>query len=67
MSVPIDSLVEGKAGVTERQIRGRVYANRPTQVAVITDEGKQAIIYDPTIVGPPRPLNQRTDIPSRLR
>lgn len=68
MKVQIDSLVRGKAGNTGRVVEGRVYAIKPTFVGVIlTDSERQAIIYEPEVIDKPRPLNQRTDIPTRLR
>lgn len=63
----IDSLVRGRAGLTDVQVEGRVYALQKTGVAVVDAEGRQWIIYEPTVLDKPRPLHQRTDVPARLR
>jgi hypothetical protein len=64
----IDSLVRGKAGIHDHVVEGRVFSVRPTYVAVIgTEDGKQWVIYEPEVVGPPRPVHARKDIPEKLR
>lgn len=65
--IAVDTLVRGTAGVTARIITGRVYRVLRSGVAVITDEGQQAIIYHPEEIGAPRPATRRTDIPRRLQ
>lgn len=69
--VQIDSLVRGRVGSLERIDTARVYSIRNLRYGYIagisTTDGKQTIIHDPVVIGPPRPLNQRTDIPARLR
>ena len=67
MKVRVDSLVRGKAGFTDRIVTGRVYSILRSGVAIITDDGRQAIIYKPEVLAKPRPLIARTDIPTRLR
>jgi hypothetical protein len=65
--VQLDALVRGLDGKhTDRFVEGRVFAIRPTFVGIIMADGKQGIINEPEVVGPPRPVFQRTDIPSRL-
>lgn len=69
MRVEVDSLVRGKIGRLDRTIEGRVFSvARSGSVGVIrSDNGRQGIIYEPEPIGPPRPMNQRTDIPVKLR
>jgi hypothetical protein len=67
MTLKLDSLVRGVVGHTDRTATGRVYRLLPTGVAIITTEGKQAILADPEIIGDPRPVISRGDIPHRLR
>jgi hypothetical protein len=67
MSLKLDSLVRGAIGHTNRVETGRVYRLLPTGVAVITTEGKQAVIDHPEVIGDPRPVISRGDIPHRLR
>lgn len=68
MKLHIDSLVRGKGGTTDRIVEGRVYAiQRSGAVAIIDADGRQWIIYESEVIDRPRPLNQRTDIPARLR
>lgn len=68
MRLQIDSLVSGKAGTTERIVQGRVFRILATgSVGMIGDDGKQWLIYEPEVLAEPRPLNARTDIPTRLR
>lgn len=68
MKLHIDSLVRGKGGTTERIVTGRVYfIQRSGAVAIIDSDGRQWIIYEPEVIEGPRPLNQRTNIPARLR
>ena len=68
MRVQIDSLVRGLDGKhTDRTVKGRVYAIRPTFVGIILEDGKQGIIEVPEVIGPPRPVIQRSDIPRRFR
>jgi hypothetical protein len=64
----IDSLVRGHVGSTERITTARVYRVSPWGwVGGIEEDGRQTIIYDPEEIEPPRPMNQRNDIPERLR
>lgn len=66
--VQIDSLVKGKAGLTDRNVEGRVYfIQRSGAVAIVDVDGKQWIIYEPEVLDKPRPMATRTDIPTRLR
>jgi len=64
----IDSLVRGRVGSTERVAEARVYrVSAWGWVAGIDTEGRQVIIHDAEIIGDPRPMNQRKDIPERLQ
>lgn len=68
MTIPIDALVRGRVGATDRVTEARVY--RPTTfgwVSGIDPEGRQVIIMDPEVIGEPRPEKDRRDIPERLR
>ena len=67
--IQVDSLVTGTMGVTDKVIEGRVFAtHRNGSVSVIrTDTGGQATIYQPELIGEPRPIAARRDIPDRLR
>ncbi len=68
MTVHLDALVRGRAGFTDRTIEGRVYRVSPFGwVALLDAEGNQHIIYEPEVVGEPRPVNGRTGIASRLQ
>lgn len=68
MTVPLDALVRGRAGSTERIVEGRVYRVSPFGwVALVGADQRQHIIYEPEVVGDPRPVVARTDIPARLR
>lgn len=67
--IAVDTLVRGKAGVTDRIVTGRVYnAMRSGAVAIIGEnDGRQWIINSPEPIGDPRPVSARRDIPSRLQ
>lgn len=67
MKLQIDSLVEGLAGTTDHKVKGRVFRIQPWGVAILDQDGKQWIIYEPTVLDRPRPVAQRTDVPSRLQ
>lgn len=69
MRLQIDSLVQGKVGVTDRVETMRVFSVGRGQVAGINEEGRQRIMYTGAfeIIGEPRPERQRTDIPVKLR
>ena len=68
MKVEIDSLVRGYVGFTDRITQARVYRITPWGwVGGINTEGRQTIIRDPEIIGDPRPMNQRNDIPEKFR
>lgn len=68
MSVPIDTLVRGLKGKTEQVTEARVYRSFSSGwIAGIDGDGKQVIIYEPEVIGDPRPVYARRDIPARFR
>lgn len=70
MNVPLDALVRGRVGLTERIDTMRVYRVSPWGwVAGVNADGRQAIMNGDSfeLVEGPRPVRLRTDIPERLR
>ena len=69
--VTIDSLVRGRVGNLDVEDTARVYSVNNLRygwvAAISTTDGRQTVIHDPVVIGPPRPVVQRTDIPDRLR
>ncbi len=57
--VRLDHLVKGQVGSTEKVRTMRVGSLHSTFVSGVDDEGNQYVMYDPAIVGPPRPVAQR--------
>lgn len=68
MKLQIDSLVRGKVGSLNTVREMRVYRiSAYNWVAGIeSDSGRQMIMHAPEVIGPPRPVRARTDIPERL-
>ena len=69
MSLKLDSLVKGAPGIhLDKEVRGRVFhIARSGVVAIIGDDGRQWHVYEPEVIGDPRPVISRGDIPHRLR
>lgn len=70
MNVPLDALVRGRIGTTEREDTVRVYRVSPWGwVAGLNAAGEQRIMNAGgfEVIEPPRPVKLRTDIPERLR
>lgn len=68
--VQIDSLVRGRFGTSQKSGEMRVFrVQRNGQLCGIDDEGRQHIMDEGNyeVVGAPRPMVARTDIPTRLR
>lgn len=68
--IPVDSLVRGKVGSTDRVLSMRVYlATVWGWVAGVDHQGRQWIMHPPNfrVIRKPRPEAQRTDIPEHLR
>ena len=67
---PLDALVRGRVGLTERIDTMRVYRVSPWGwVAGVNADGRQEIMNGDSfeVVEGPRPVRLRTDIPERLR
>lgn len=69
MTIPIDSLVRGRVGMTERVETMRVTSTSGFGwVAGVNADGNQRIMYPGfEVVDGPRPEKLRTDVPARLR
>jgi hypothetical protein len=69
MTLKLDSLVRGAPGVhRDRTVRGRVYRILHSGAAAVWGEdGKQWVVNEPEVIGDPRPVISRGDIPARLR
>lgn len=69
MTLKLDSLVRGAPGVhRDRVVQGRVFrVLRSGAAAVWGDDGKQWMVDQPEVIGDPRPVISRGDIPQRLR
>ena len=68
MSLPIDSLVRGRVGNTDRIEDVRVYrVSSFGWVGGINGNGRQRILHDFEVIDGPRPVKARTDVPERLR
>jgi hypothetical protein len=68
--IPVDSLVRGTVGSTDRTLTMRVYlATVWGWVGGLDSQGQQWIMYPGRfrVVGKPRPEKARTDIPERLK
>lgn len=66
----LDTLVRGLYGSTDKEATMRVTFISPFGwVGGITADGTQHIMYPGgfKVIGPPRPIRQRGDIPARLR
>lgn len=70
MRPAIDALVRGRAGATETVVTGRVFRVTPHgHVGLLDEHGHQRLVaYGAVeVVGPPRPVKDRRDIPAHLR
>jgi hypothetical protein len=70
MTIPVDALVRGRVGTTERTDTMRVYRVSPWGwVAGVNGDRRQRIMGAGTfeVVEGPRPEKERTDIPAHLR
>lgn len=68
MTIQLDALVRGEIGFTARVGEARVYrVSNWGWVAGIDSEGRQVIISSPEVIGEPRPVKDRLDIPERFR
>lgn len=59
IGIRLDHLVKGKVGSTEKVRTMRVGTIHKTFVTGVDDDDNQYVMYDPTIVGPARPVAQR--------
>lgn len=67
--IQIDSLVRGKLGATDKVDTIRVVHVGPSTLSGFNADGQQRQIYteNAEVIGDPRPLIARTDIPKRFR